>query len=289
MHHDEPLVEARIARLVRDRIDPAVHRRSAPVTVDAWQVPDEPVPFAEAVAAEYTPFTVGEAWGGRPWGTTWFRVRGTVPEDFGVDPGTTVELRVDLGFSKRQPGFQAEGLAWRTDGSTIKGIEPRNDTVPVEVGPGGSFELYVEAARTRTSAATTSRGRPRSGRVRRRVPNRSTACAHWSSSSGTTPCGNSSRTSGCSADSWPSCRPTAPGARTSCAASSVRRTPSTPTTSPAAPPRPARCSRRCSPWGRPDLPGAPSPSGTPTSTPPGSGRCARRSASARARSRTCST
>lgn len=146
MHHDEPLVEARIARLVRDRIDPAVHRRSAPVTVDAWQVPDEPVPFGEAVAAEYTPFTVGDAWGGRPWGTTWFRVRGTVPDDFGVDPGTTVELRVDLGFSKRQPGFQAEGLAWRTDGSTIKGIEPRNDTVPVEVGPGGSFELYVEAA-----------------------------------------------------------------------------------------------------------------------------------------------
>ncbi|PZF53334.1 alpha-mannosidase [Curtobacterium sp. MCSS17_008] len=146
MHHDEPLVEARIARLVRDRIDPAVHRRSAPVTIDAWQVPDEPVPFAEAVAAEYTPFRVGDAWGGRPWGTTWFRVRGTVPEDFGTAPGTTVELRVDLGFTKRQPGFQAEGLAWRTDGSTIKGIEPRNDTVPVEVGPGGSFELYVEAA-----------------------------------------------------------------------------------------------------------------------------------------------
>lgn len=146
MHHDEPLVEARIARLVRDRIDPAVLRRSAPVTIEAWQVPDEPVPFAEAVAAEYTPFHVGDAWGGRPWGTTWFRVRGTVPSDFGADPGTTVELRVDLGFSKRQPGFQAEGLAWRPDGTTIKGIEPLNDTLPVEPGPDGSFELYVEAA-----------------------------------------------------------------------------------------------------------------------------------------------
>ncbi len=145
MHKDEPLVEARIARLVRDRVDPAVHRRSAPVTIEAWEVPGEPVPFDSAVQQAYEPFTVGSAWGGRPWGTTWFRITGTVPADFGTAPGTTAELLVDLGFTKRHPGFQAEGLAYRTDGSTIKGVEPRNDTVPVEVGPGESFELYVEA------------------------------------------------------------------------------------------------------------------------------------------------
>lgn len=146
MHHDEPLVQARIARLVRDRIDPAVIRRSAPVTIDAWQVPDEPVPFAEAVGQDYAPFAIGDAWGGRPWGTTWFRVRGTVPDDFGTADSTSVELRVDLGFLQRTPGFQAEGLAWRPDGTTIKGIEPRNDGVPLEAGPGDAFELYVEAA-----------------------------------------------------------------------------------------------------------------------------------------------
>ncbi len=145
MHKDEPLVEARIARLVRDRIDPAVHRRSAPVTVTAWEVPDEPVPFADAVTQEFTPFTVGSAWGGRPWGTTWFKVSGTVPEDFGTADGTTAELLVDLGFTKRHPGFQAEGLAYRPDGTTIKAIEPRNNAVPLAVGPGESFELYVEA------------------------------------------------------------------------------------------------------------------------------------------------
>ncbi|WP_420365620.1 glycoside hydrolase family 38 C-terminal domain-containing protein [Curtobacterium sp. L3-7] len=145
MHKDEPLVEARIARLVRDRIDPAVHRRSAPVTVTAWEVPDEPVPFADAVTQEFTPFTVGSAWGGRPWGTTWFKVTGTVPEDFGTADGTTAELLVDLGFTKRHPGFQAEGLAYRPDGTTIKAIEPRNNAVPLAVGPGESFELYVEA------------------------------------------------------------------------------------------------------------------------------------------------
>ncbi|SBN61263.1 alpha-mannosidase [Curtobacterium sp. 9128] len=145
MHKDEPLVEARIARLVRDRIDPAVHRRSAPVTVTAWEVPDEPVPFADAVTQEFTPFTVGSAWGGRPWGTTWFKVTGTVPEGFGTADGTTAELLVDLGFTKRHPGFQAEGLAYRPDGTTIKAIEPRNNAVPLAVGPGESFELYVEA------------------------------------------------------------------------------------------------------------------------------------------------
>ncbi|MBF4615657.1 alpha-mannosidase [Curtobacterium sp. VKM Ac-1376] len=145
MHHDEPLVEARIARLVRDRVDPAVHRRSAPVTIEAWEVPGEPVPFDAAVRESYTPFTVGSHWGGRPWGTTWFRITGTVPADFGTAQGTTAELSVDLGFTKRQPGFQAEGLAFRPDGSTIKAIEPRNNAVPLEVGPGESFELYVEA------------------------------------------------------------------------------------------------------------------------------------------------
>jgi alpha-mannosidase len=145
MHHDEPLVHARIARLVRDRVDPAVHRRSAPVTVEAWEVPGEPVPFASAVSQSFTPFAVGSPWGGRPWGTTWFRVTGTVPADFGTAEGTAAELFVDLGFTQRHPGFQAEGLAFRPDGTTIKAIEPRNNAVPLSVEAGGSFELYIEA------------------------------------------------------------------------------------------------------------------------------------------------
>ncbi|WP_144760361.1 glycoside hydrolase family 38 C-terminal domain-containing protein [Curtobacterium sp. 9128] len=145
MHKDEPLVEARIARLVRDRIDPAVYRRTAPVTVEAWEVPDEPVPVDVALTQDFTPFTIGDPWGGRPWGTTWFRITGTVPEDFGTADGTTAELHVDLGFSGRHPGFQAEGLAFRPDGTTIKAIQPWNNAVPLQVAPGESFELYVEA------------------------------------------------------------------------------------------------------------------------------------------------
>jgi alpha-mannosidase len=146
MHHDEPLVHDRLVRVVRDRIDPNVHRRHAPVEISAWQVPDEPVPFATAIGQTYTPFAIGDAWGGKPWGTTWFHVTGTVPADFGTDPDTKVELLVDLGFSGRQAGFQAEGMAWRTDGTIIKAIEPLNTHVPIEAGPGETFELYIEAA-----------------------------------------------------------------------------------------------------------------------------------------------
>ncbi|MFZ7087453.1 alpha-mannosidase [Curtobacterium sp. RRHDQ10] len=147
MHDDDRLVEARIARLVHDRIDPYVHRRSVPVTIEAWQVPDEPVPFAEAVGQSYEPFAIGSRWGGKPWGTTWFHVTGEVPADFGTDDGTDVELLVDLGFSKRQAGFQAEGLVWRPDGSTVKGLEPLNAYVPLSsIGQQGRIDVYVEAA-----------------------------------------------------------------------------------------------------------------------------------------------
>ena len=146
MHHDEPLVHDRIARLVRDRIDPNVYRRRASVRVSAWQVPDEPVPFEEAERQQFAPIAVGDAWGGRPWGTTWFHVTGTVPEDFGTAPGTRAELLVDLGFSARQPGFQAEGLVWRRDGTIVKGLEPLNAYVPLDGGAGSTIDLFIEAA-----------------------------------------------------------------------------------------------------------------------------------------------
>ena len=146
MHDDSAHVEARLRRMLRDRIAPAVRRRSVPVTIAAWQVPDEPVPFAEAVRQRYEPFEIGSPWGGRPWGTTWFRVSGVVPADFGLAPETSVELEVDLGFVPGAVGFNAEGLAWRPDGSTITGIEPENSGVPIDAGPGEAFELFVEAA-----------------------------------------------------------------------------------------------------------------------------------------------
>ncbi|NQX29742.1 alpha-mannosidase [Microbacteriaceae bacterium VKM Ac-2854] len=143
MHNNTALVEARIVRFVSERLEPAAYRAWAPATITAWEVPDEPVPFAEAVGQGFAPFAVGQAWG-KPWGTTWFRVTGTVPQwQLGRD---RLELVVDLGFLSGQAGFQAEGLAFSPEGEIIKAIEPFNSAVPLAAGPGESFELLIEAA-----------------------------------------------------------------------------------------------------------------------------------------------
>ncbi|WP_223693173.1 alpha-mannosidase [Leifsonia poae] len=144
MYQENQLVELRVDRFVRERLDPAVERASAPVTIEAWEVPDEPVPFAQAVTNAFEPFAVGRPWG-RPWGTVWFRVTGTVPAEWDAEPDD-VELLVDLGFSSGQVGFQAEGLVYATDGSILKAIEPRNGYVRLQAAPGDTFELFVEAA-----------------------------------------------------------------------------------------------------------------------------------------------
>jgi len=145
MHDDSALVEKRIDRFVRERLRPAVHRTSVPLQVEAWSVTDAPVPFSEAVRQPYTPFGVGRAWG-RPWGTTWFHVTGTVPAGWAAEAGTRLELVVDLGFSRATPGFQAEGLVWTPEGVVLKAVEPRNRSVPLQARPGGHVDLYIEAA-----------------------------------------------------------------------------------------------------------------------------------------------
>ncbi|MBC7443480.1 MAG: alpha-mannosidase, partial [Ramlibacter sp.] len=130
MHDDSTLVEFRISRFVRERLNPAVNRATVPLSIDAWDAPGEPVPFSEAVRQAFTPFGTGRAWG-RPWGTTWFHVTGTVPAPWTAQSGTRLELVVDLGFSQATPGFQAEGLVWTPDGVILKAVEPRNRSVPL--------------------------------------------------------------------------------------------------------------------------------------------------------------
>ncbi|WP_022891809.1 alpha-mannosidase [Agromyces subbeticus] len=144
MHDNSALVRARIARFVEERLKPAATAESAALTVSAWEVPDEPVPFAEALAQPFEPFAVGSPWG-KPWGTTWFHVTGEVPAEWAGLPGD-IELLVDLGFLSGQAGFQAEGLVFDPAGRIVKAIEPLNDYVPVEVGPGGRIDVYIEAA-----------------------------------------------------------------------------------------------------------------------------------------------
>ncbi|HVV25133.1 MAG TPA: alpha-mannosidase, partial [Pseudonocardiaceae bacterium] len=144
MHDDRALVEGRVSRVMRERIRPAVHGGAVPAAIAVWHAPDEPVPVAEALAAEYSPTQVGQPWG-PPWGTSWFRVSATVPAEWA---GRIVELVVDPGFHAVTPGFQCEGLVYRADGTPVKGVHPDNRWVRIgtPVAGGEDVLLYVEAA-----------------------------------------------------------------------------------------------------------------------------------------------
>ncbi|MBY8883338.1 alpha-mannosidase [Streptomyces sp. PTM05] len=144
MHDDRALIEARLKRVLDERVRPAVYPAHVPLDVAVWHAPGEPVPVAEGLAAEHTPVRVGDRWGA-PWGTSWFRVTGTVPPRWA---GRTVEALLDLGFDENMPGFQCEGLVYRPDGSPVKGLNPRNQWVRIgsPVTGGERVELHVEAA-----------------------------------------------------------------------------------------------------------------------------------------------
>ena len=148
MHADRSQVEARIDRMLDQRVRPALYARTAPLTVSAWTVPGEPVPVEEALAAHYEPFAIGTRWG-RPWSTTWFKVSGTVPGDW---VGQPVEAVIDVGFSNNGPGFQAEALVYDLAGIPVKALHPKNQYVPVEPqhvqtgNDGFRVEWLVEAA-----------------------------------------------------------------------------------------------------------------------------------------------
>lgn len=149
MHDDSALVEARLNRFVRERLQPAIYRATAPLTVTAWVAPGEPVSFAEAVSHPFAPFAVGDAWG-RPWGTVWFHLGGLVPPKWAGLADTRIEVVVDLGFTAAVPGFQAEGTAYSPDGRLLKGVESLNRTVAVT---DTRIDLYIEAAANPNIAA----------------------------------------------------------------------------------------------------------------------------------------
>ncbi|MFE1908112.1 alpha-mannosidase [Streptomyces gardneri] len=144
MHSKQRLTEQRLARVLDQRIRPAVHALTAPLDIAIWNVPGEPVPVAEGLAAPYEPVTLGHRWG-PAWTTSWFRISGRVPEEWA---GRRVEAVVDIGFNFTGAGFSSEGLVYRADGTVVKALNPRNAYIPVAdpaVG-GEEFTYYVEAA-----------------------------------------------------------------------------------------------------------------------------------------------
>ncbi|WP_052852617.1 alpha-mannosidase [Streptomyces avicenniae] len=145
MHDHRHLAEDRIATFLRTRLTPALHGPPVPFDLSAWRVPGEPVTLAEAQAAAYEPFTLGDTWG-RPWATTWLRARATVPAAWA---GRRVEGVFDLDFDyTKGPGGQAEGLVHLADGTPLQGLHPYHRTVLLtENATGGDpIDLLIELA-----------------------------------------------------------------------------------------------------------------------------------------------
>lgn len=143
MHDDRELVEARLKRFVDDHLAPALYRDARPLAASAWPVPGEPVPFADAFSNEFAPVPLGWSWG-TAWSTVWLRVSGEVPAEWAEVEGTRPEILVDFGYNKSRSGFQAEGLAYRPDGTLIKAISPLNSWLPAS--PGETVDVFIEAA-----------------------------------------------------------------------------------------------------------------------------------------------
>ena len=144
MHADTALTVDRTRRVLAERIWPALYSAALPLTITAHHLPGEPVSPADALAADYEPYTLGTPWG-PAWSTTWFHLHGVVPAAWA---GKRIEAVIDLGFTTASPGFQAEGLVYRPDGEPVKSINPRNQWVAVAEAARGEeiVDLYVEAA-----------------------------------------------------------------------------------------------------------------------------------------------
>ncbi|RKW69827.1 alpha-mannosidase [Galactobacter caseinivorans] len=144
MHDETSLTMGRARRVFFERILPECYGARVNFSIEAYELPGEPVPVSEGPGLDYQPFTAGTQWG-PPWATTWFHVRATIPQDWAGQP---VEALMDLGFEGNRPGFQCEALVMRPDLTPVKAVNPRNHWVPVtESAQGGEeIEFYLEAA-----------------------------------------------------------------------------------------------------------------------------------------------
>ena len=145
MHDDRTLVEARLKRVLDERIRPAVYPESVPLEVAVWHAPGEPVPVAEGLAAAVPRRSRSATGGARPGAPAGSASPAPCPSEWA---GRTVEAVLDLGFDENMPGFQCEGLVYRPDGTPVKGLNPRNQWVRDRRPAAGGEEvrLHVEAA-----------------------------------------------------------------------------------------------------------------------------------------------
>ena len=140
LKHPE-LTEGRIRKALPS-IEALIHPLRASVDLAAWHVGGEPVPLETALAAEYHPFSVGDAWGPQ-WDTTWFRIRGHVPELW-AEREVVVLVRLT---EQMWEGFTAEGLIY-CNGRVVRALNANRKAIEVttQARGGDPFEFYIEAA-----------------------------------------------------------------------------------------------------------------------------------------------
>jgi len=143
---DPETTRSRLDHVLLSVLFPAIHRESAPLDLEAFLVRGEPITFDAAREGEYRPFKVGERWG-PPWSTTWFHVRGRVPDGWA---GQKVVAMFDLGFEGLWTGFTCEALAWK-DGRPWRSVDPNHRWLPLT---GTEVDFYLEAAANPTAVVS---------------------------------------------------------------------------------------------------------------------------------------
>ena len=100
--------------------------------VAAFETPER-LPFAEAIKNDFKPVKGGHRWG-KPWQTSWFRLRFEIPQNF---KGEQISLLFDC---------EGESIIFNNDGTVLQGLDTnRKEHVLVDKAKGGEkFELYVE-------------------------------------------------------------------------------------------------------------------------------------------------
>jgi len=113
---------------------------STRLELTAFCVRGEPISYAEAIRGNFAPIKAGDRWG-PPWSTTWFHIRGRVPESWA---GRRVVATFDLGFAG-PTGFTCEALAWK-GGQPWRGVDPNHRWLPIDQSGGPDVDFYLEAA-----------------------------------------------------------------------------------------------------------------------------------------------